>query len=320
MREPKFKVFSVDEDILTQKICSQLQITPGVIKIDTFSDGEFSPQFKETIRNHQVFLICSTNTPEKILKMLLTIDAAKRASASEIVAVIPFFGYARQDRKEGSRGAIGAKAMADILSAVGINRLITIDLHAAQIQGFFNTPVDHINGYNVFSSYLKKITAGSYTICSPDAGGVKRASAMYNKFSQYRTSDCDINFAMMSKRRDKPNSIESMELIGDVAGRNVILVDDMTDTAGTLMKAAEILKTKGALSVHAIVSHAVLSGNARQNVIDNKNLDRLIISDSINAHNEDTSLDKITVISCADAFAKAIKNVSIGKSLHEVFS
>jgi ribose-phosphate pyrophosphokinase len=318
MSETNFKVFSVEEDILTDRICKHLSIQRGNLVIDTFSDGEFSPQFKETIRENRVFLVCSTNTPEKILKFLLAVDAAKRASASEIVAVIPYFGYSRQDRKEGVRGPIGAKLMADILSASGIDRLITLDLHAAQIQGFFNFPVDHVNGYRVFSSYFKNLAKGTYTICSPDAGGVKRAMAMYNKFVQFRP-DCDVNFAMMSKRRDKPNSIESMELIGDVVGRQVILVDDMTDTAGTLIKASEILLEKGAENVSAIVTHAVLSGNAKEKVKDNPSLMKLISSDSLKSSREAQELYPgcFVTVSCAETFAQVISNVATGKSIHE---
>lgn len=317
--EKNFKIFSVDQDSLTDSICQELGMQKGNLVIDTFSDGEFSPQFRESIRKQQVFLVCSTNTPEKILKFLLTVDAAKRASASEIIAVIPYFGYSRQDRKEGSRGAIGAKVMADLLAASGIERLITVDLHASQIQGFFDIPVDHIAGYRIFLDYLRKLPKGSYTICSPDAGGVKRASAMYNKFLQYRQTDCDITFAMMSKRRDKPNSIESMELIGDVKDRNVILVDDMTDTAGTLIKAAEILKEKGASGVSAIITHGILSGKSAEKVSLDKNLDYLVVADTVpNASKSSLEFPgKIISVSCAEAFSKAIVNIANGQSLHD---
>jgi ribose-phosphate pyrophosphokinase len=310
-----YKVFSVCEDELTQSIAEKLGTLPGNLVIDTFSDGEFSPQFKETIREKRVFLICSTNSPEKLLKLFLTIDAARRASASEIVAVIPYYGYARQDRKEGARGPIGAKVMSNLLVASGIDRLVTLDLHASQIQGFLDIPVDHINGIGVFRDYFKSVPSGSYTIVSPDAGGVTRAMSMFNKFE--KRTDCDITFAMMSKRRDKPNSIGSMELIGDVEGRNVILVDDMTDTAGTILKAAEILKQRGAQKVTAIVTHAVLSGNSPAKIDANKYLDELIISDSLYDVTAKASQypAKIKVNTCANAFSRAILAIISGESM-----
>lgn len=311
------KIFSVCEDELTLRICDALGEQKGELKIDKFSDGEFSPQILEPVRNQRIFLVCSTDSPEKIVKLLLTVDAAKRASASEIVAVIPYFGYSRQDRKEGARGAIGAKVMADILSSVGITRLITADLHAAQIQGFFNIPVDHVGIHKVFSEYLKQLPAGDYVVCSPDAGGVKRAMSLYNKFSESRT-DSDITFAMMSKRRDKPNSIESMELIGDVAGRTVILVDDMTDTAGTLLKASEILIEKGAVKVQAIVTHAILSGEAPKRVKLSKSLSTLVTSDSMEHATDIVKNPKIKIVSCAKVFARAITAVAHGDSMEKM--
>lgn len=311
-----YKIFSVCDDQLAQSMADFLGSTMGALKIDTFSDGEFSPQFQETIREKRIFLVCSTNTPEKILKLLLAVDAAKRASAKEIIAIIPYFGYSRQDRKEGARGAIGAKVMADILVAAGINRLLTLDLHASQIQGFMNIPVDHINGSGVFRDYFTGVEKGLYTICSPDAGGVKRAMSMYNKFSEKR-KDCDVNFAMMSKRRDKPNSIESMELIGDVEGRNVILVDDMTDTAGTMLRGAQILKERGAKSVVAIVTHAVLSGESPEKVSKNEHLDSLIVSDSLYdvTGKAEKYPEKIKVYTCTSAFSRAISAVISGESI-----
>jgi ribose-phosphate pyrophosphokinase len=288
----------------------------GVLRIDTFSDGEFSPQFLETIRNKQIFLVCSTSTPEKILKFLLSVDAAKRASASEIVAVIPYYGYGRQDRREGARGAIGAKTLADIMSSTGITRLITADLHAAQIQGFFNIAVDHVSGHKIFSGYLKTLPPGKYTVCSPDAGGVKRAMSVLKRFTELRP-DCDINFAMMSKRRLKPNAIESMVLIGDVVGRRVLLVDDMTDTAGTLIKGSDVLMESGAEEVLALITHGVLSGDAIQNVMGSQNLSSLVISDSIEHPKStiDSVHPKIQVISCAKTFARAISSVANGESM-----
>lgn len=313
------KIFSVGEDALTDKICEQLGTTKGVLRIDTFSDGEFSPQFLETIRNRQIFLVCSTNTPEKILKLMLTVDAAKRASASEIVAVLAYYGYGRQDRREGARGAIGAKTMADILSATGITRLITVDLHAAQIQGFFDIAVDHVSGSKVYASYLKALPPAKYTFCSPDAGGVKRTEAQYKKFCDMHP-EYDVNIAMMSKRRLKPNAVESMVLIGDVSGRIVIMVDDMTDTSGTLIKGSGVLVENGALHVIALITHGVLSGDAITNVMACQSLKSLVISDSIQ-HSQtimDSVYPKIQVISCAKTLGRAIVSVANGDSMEKM--
>jgi ribose-phosphate pyrophosphokinase len=274
----------------------------GKFKVDTFSDGEISPQFMESVRDKKVFLVSSTTSPEKMLTLLLSIDAAKRASASEVIVVLPYFGYSRQDRKEGMRGAIGAKLMADLLQTAGASRIISIDLHAEQIQGFFDIPVNMIPGHVVFSSFVRGLGDDEFCICSPDAGGVKRASRFYQKFL-YKFPDT--HFAMLSKLRDKPNSIERMDLIGDVKDRHVILVDDMIDTGGTLVNAARLLKQGGAKKVTAVISHGVLSGVGHDRIAGSTDLDKLIITDSI----EQTDNPKIQVVSCAPAIAAAIEAI-----------
>jgi ribose-phosphate pyrophosphokinase len=302
-----YKIFSIDGSKLATDIAIQLdpedydQIL-GKFKVDTFSDGEISPQFMESVRDKKVFLVSSTTSPEKMLTLLLSIDAAKRASASEVIVVLPYFGYSRQDRKEGMRGAIGAKLIADLLQTAGASRIISIDLHAEQIQGFFDIPVNMIPGHVVFSSLVRGLDDDGFCICSPDAGGVKRASRFYQKFL-YKFPDT--HFAMLSKLRDKPNSIERMDLIGDVKDRHVILVDDMIDTGGTLVNAARLLKEGGAKKVTAVISHGVLSGVGHERIAASTDLDKLIITDSI----EQIDNPKIQVVSCAPAIAAAIEAI-----------
>lgn len=302
-----YKIFSIDGSKLATNIAIQLDADNydqilGKFKVDTFSDGEISPQFMESVRDKKVFLVSSTTSPEKMLTLLLSIDAAKRASASEVIVVLPYFGYSRQDRKEGMRGAIGAKLMADLLQTAGANRIISIDLHAEQIQGFFDIPVNMIPGHVTFAPFIRTIATDDYCICSPDAGGVKRASRFYQKFLH---KFADTHFAMLSKLRDKPNSIERMDLIGDVKDRHVILVDDMIDTGGTLVNAARLLKEGGAKKVTAIISHGVLSGVGHERIAGSTDLDKLIITDTI----EQISNPKIQVVSCAPAIAAAIEAI-----------
>jgi ribose-phosphate pyrophosphokinase len=302
-----YKIFSIDGSNLATDIAIQLDSDDydqilGKFKVDTFSDGEISPQFMESVRDKKVFLVSSTTSPEKMLTLLLSIDAAKRASASEVIVVLPYFGYSRQDRKEGMRGAIGAKLMADLLQTAGASRIISIDLHAEQIQGFFDIPVNMIPGHVVFSSFVRGLGDDEFCVCSPDAGGVKRASRFYQKFL-YKFPDT--HFAMLSKLRDKPNSIERMDLIGDVKDRHVILVDDMIDTGGTLVNAARLLKQGGAKKVTAVISHGVLSGVGHERIAGSTDLDKLIITDSI----EQTDNPKIQVVSCAPAIAAAIEAI-----------
>lgn len=314
-----YHIFAVDpsDSDLVLRIADNIDIASaeisGTIKMDTFSDGEFSPQFNVSIRDKKVFLVISTNTPEKILKLLLSIDAAKRASAKEIIAVIPYFGYGRQDKKEGPRGAIGAKLMADILQTAGADRLISIDLHSEPIQGFFDIPVNMIPGHTVFSPMIKHLPDDCYyCICSPDAGGVKRAGKFHSKFKKRFP---DTVQAMLSKNRDKPNSIEKMTLIseGPIVGKTVIIVDDMVDTGGTLIKAAQMLKERGALRVVAVITHGVLSGDGVKKIQESDALDHLTITDSIARE----SSGKIEVVSCAPALAIAIEAIVHSYSFDE---
>ena len=314
-----YRIFSVDGSPLAEEIVNDLiandsnhfSVTPlGKMKIDKFSDGELSPQFLETVRDKRVFLVISTTTPEKIIMLLLAIDAAKRASAKEIILVIPYFGYSRQDRKEGSRGAIGAKLMADVLYHAGADKIISIDLHSEQIQGFFNIPVNMIPGHIAFKNFTRNLPDDEYCVCSPDAGGVKRAMRFYTKFLHRFPGT---TFAMMSKIRTRPNEIERMDLIGEVKGKHVILLDDMVDTGGTLVKAAELLKNGGATKVTALISHGVLSGGGYAKIYNDSNLDQLVITNSI----EQKNTEKIKVVSCAHSLARAIKAIINSSSMDE---
>lgn len=305
-----YKLFSINNGGLSTKVADSLGIKLGKIKIDTFSDGEMSPQFMESVRGHKVFLLCTTSNSDDIVKLLLALDAAKRASAAEVIAILPYYGYSRQDRKEGPRGAVGARLMADVMQAAGADRLICLDLHADQIQGFFDGPVNLVPGYIAYREFLKNLPIGKYSICSPDAGGVKRA----NKFYQHFLKDHpDTTFSMLSKLRDKPNSIERMDLIGDVSDREVIIIDDMIDTGGTLIKAAEILKNNGANSVSACITHGVLSGSGHERIASSTHLDKLIITDSI----EQSWNPKIEVVSCAAPIAATINAITSATSLEE---
>ena len=311
-----YRIFSVDGTPLAKEIVKAISGNVikqaellGNFKIDTFSDGEFSPQFKDSIRDYQVFLVVSTTTPENIMKLLLTIDAAKRASASEIIVVTPYFGYSRQDRKEGARGAIGAKLMADLIQTAGADRLICIDLHSEQVQGFFDIPVTLIHGHSVFSKFIKELPNDDYCICSPDAGGVKRANKFYSKFLRKFP---DSQFAMLSKLRSKPNEIERMDLIGEVKDKSVIIVDDMVDTGGTLVTAAKILKENGAKRVIAVITHGVLSGVGITRIHESDHLDQLVITDSV-YRSEGTS--KINVVSCAKVLGIAVEAVVFSQSI-----
>jgi ribose-phosphate pyrophosphokinase len=277
----------------------------GEVKIEKFSDGEISVAFEESIRGSKVYLLCSTNDTDNVMKLMLAVDAAKRASADEIIAVIPYYGYSRQDRKDGMRGAIGARVIADMIQSVGAHRIITVDLHAEQIQGFFGIPVDHVSGKYIFPDYIEGLGLARLTLCSPDAGGVKRVDKIMKKLQE---KGVEVNMVMLSKRRDKPNSIESMELIGDVGGRNVIIIDDIVDTAGTLCKASDELIKFGAASVRAICTHGILSGPALQR-ISASSLSELIISDTISPKYLVGS-NKIKHVHCAPALAKLIKAIN----------
>lgn len=268
----------------TNDLCQPVQISRdgrvemGYLKTQKFSDGELCVDFTDSVRGKRVYILTSPNNSDEIMKLNLAIDAAKRGAASEIIPILPYFPYARQDKKDQSRGPIGAKIMAEMIEQRGATSVITYDLHADQIQGFFNIPVTHIEGKNVFDEYISTITNADTILCGPDAGSGKRVKRMKDQlFKKYKVS---LNYVMLDKTRRAANVIEEMVIIGDVTGKDVIILDDMVDTAGTLCKAAEVLKTAGAKSVRAIISHGVLSGHAYENIGESK-LTELIISDSL---------------------------------------
>ena len=303
------KIFACTQSqALGEKIAKAYGAKLGNVITSTYSDGEFQPSYEESIRGTRIFIIGSTNPgAENLMEMLLMIDAAKRASARHITAVLPYFGWARQDRKDKPRVPIAAKLVAKMLEAAGATRIITMDLHADQIQGFFERPVDHLFASTIFLPYLKILNLDNLTIASPDMGGSKRAYA----YSKALKSDVVICY----KQRAKANIISHMELIGNVEGKNVVLVDDMVDTAGTLTKAADLMMERGALSVRAICTHPILSGNAYDN-INNSKLEELIVTDTIPIK---PLSDKIKVLSCADLFAQVMDKVHNNQSISSKF-
>ena len=307
--KPDAKIFSITQSkALAEKIAAAYGVQLGNVITSTYSDGEFQPSYEESIRGTRIFIIGSTNpSSENLMEMLLMIDAAKRASARHITAVLPYFGWARQDRKDKPRVPIAAKLVAKMLEAAGATRIITMDLHADQIQGFFEKPVDHLFASTVFLPYLKELNLDNLMIASPDMGGSKRAYA----YSKALESDVVICY----KQRAKANVISHMELIGDVTGKNVVLVDDMVDTAGTLTKAADLMMERGAISVRAICTHPILSGSAYER-IENSKLEELIVTDSIPLKQDSK---KIKVISCANLFAEVMHNVHFNKSISSKF-
>ena len=303
------KIFSCTQSIeLSKKIAKYFGTELGNVNFSHYSDGEFQPSFEESVRGARLFIIGSTQpNSENLMELLLMIDAAKRSSARHITAVIPYFGWARQDRKDKPRVPIGAKLIANLIEAAGATRLITMDLHADQIQGFFEKPVDHLYASTIFIPYIQSLNLKKLTIASPDMGGSKRAYA-YSRFLKS-------NVVVCYKQRKKANVVSHMELIGEVEGKNVIIVDDMVDTAGTLTKAADLMVERGAKSVRAICTHGILSGNAYEN-IENSKLKELIVTDSIA---QEKKSDKVKVLSCAKLFADVMQNVNSNKSINSFF-
>lgn len=305
----QIKIFSGQTSkYLADKIAQSYGMELGKSAMVRFADGEFQPSFEENIRGTEVFLVQSTFAPsDNLLELLMLIDAARRASAKSIVAVMPYFGYARQDRKDKPRVSIASKLVANLLSAAGVNRIITLDLHADQIQGFFDVPVDHLYASSVFIPYLKTLHLSDLTFASPDTGGTRRAGS-YAKY--FHT-----NFVICYKQRSKPNEVEKMALVGDVTGKNVILLDDIVDTGGTLCKAAQIIMDNGASSVRAMVTHPLLSGKAYEN-IEKSALQELIVTDTIPLAHESP---KVKVISTADLFAEVIRRLKKKESISSLF-
>jgi len=306
---PSVKIFSgTGSQELAEKIAQRFGAPIGKVNIQRFSDGEIQPVFLESVRGDYVFLVQSTFAPtDNLMEMLLMIDAAKRASAYKIIAVVPYYGYARQDRKDKPRVAIGAKLIATLLEAAGANRVITMDLHAAQIQGFFDVPVDHLDSSAIFIPYINDLKLQNLAFAAPDVGSTNRVREIASYFNA--------EMVICDKHRKRANEIASMVVIGDVTGKDIILVDDICDTGGTLAKAAALLIEKGAKSVRALITHPVLSGNAYAN-IENSVLEELVVCDTIPLKQ---SSPKIKVISVADLFAIAIRNAYENKSITSLF-
>lgn len=303
------KIFTGESSrYIAENIAKSLGLELGKKSLLRFSDGEFVTAYDETVRGDHVFIVQSTFPPsDNLMELLLMIDAAKRASAYKVIAVIPYFGFARQDRKDRPRVAIGAKLVANLLRAAGVDRIMTMDLHADQIQGFFDIPVDHLYGSSVLAPYIQSLRLENLAIASPDIGGSKRANSWAKFF--------DSGLVICHKTRERPNEVADMKAIGDVEGKNVVIVDDMIDTAGTICKAADMLKEKGALTVRAVASHAVLSGPAYDR-IENSALEEVIFTDSIPVKHQSP---KVKVISVADIFAETIRNVYEHRSISDSF-
>jgi len=292
-----------------EKVAAHRGLELGDVKLQQFSDGEIQASYEETVRGKEVYIIQPTISSESMMELMIMIDAAKRASAAKIIAVLPYYGYARQDRKDRPRVAIGAKLVAKMLAAAGAKRIMTMDLHADQIQGFFSFPIDHMFASSVFLPYLEKQNIPNLTIVAPDTGATKRA----NNYAKFLNAD----LAICYKQRKVANEVSEMTLIGEVKGRNVIIMDDMIDTAGTMCKAAEMIHERGALSVSAMCSHGVLSGPAYERIADSV-LKELIITDSIPLkEGKDTS--KIKVLSVSKLFADVITRVEKHESISTHF-
>ncbi|KAA2241462.1 ribose-phosphate pyrophosphokinase [Chitinophaga agrisoli] len=307
--QPSVKIFTGNSNpALAEKIAKRYGNGLGKLQIQQFSDGEFQPVYMESIRGDYVFLIQSTNAPaDNLMELLLMIDAAKRASAGYITAVIPYFGFARQDRKDKPRVAIASKLVANLLTSAGANRVITMDLHAPQIQGFFDIPVDHLDSSAIFIPYIENLKLENLTFASPDVGSTNRVREVASYFNA--------EMVICDKHRKRANEIASMVVIGDVTDKDIVLIDDIIDTAGTLTKAANLLMEKGARSVRAFCTHPVLSGKAYEN-IEKSILSELVVCDTMPLKGE---CSKIKVISVAELFAVAIRNMYENKSITSLF-
>ena len=310
---PSMKIFSGNSNrLLAEKICDYLGVSLGKLNISRFSDGELSIAFDENIRNEDVFIIQSTNPPaENILELMLILDAAKRASANRVIAVIPYFGYGRQDRKDRPRVPISSRVILDMATGLGVDRIVSMDLHSSQIQGFVNIPFDHLYSRMALFKELKNLNLNEETgvVLAPDVGSAK--------MSQAYAKSLGISFALIDKRRPKPNETEIANLVGDLKNKKVLIIDDMIDTAGTICNAAEAAMDNGAISVTAIATHPVLSGPAIDR-LSNSKITKVIVCDTINM-TEDKIFDKLEIISVASVFGEAIKRIIDGTSLSSMF-
>ncbi|MDE7136707.1 MAG: ribose-phosphate pyrophosphokinase [Muribaculaceae bacterium] len=302
---PPIKVFSgTNSRYMAEEICKELGVPLGQMNIQHFADGEFEVSFEESIRGCEVYLVQSTfPNSDNLMELLLMIDAAKRASAKSIIAVMPYFGWARQDRKDKPRVSIAAKLVANLLTVAGVDRIITMDLHADQIQGFFDVPVDHLYSSSVFIPYIQSLNLDNLVIATPDVGGAKRA----NNFAKY----LNVPLVLCHKQRAKANVVANMTIIGDVKDKNVVLIDDMVDTAGTITKAADLMMSAGAKSVRAVASHPIMSDPATQRV-DESGLTEMIFTNSI-PYSKDSK--KVTILSVARMFADTIHRVHTNESI-----
>ena len=305
----KIKIFSGRASVdIAAKIAKSYGCKLGKVVINNFSDGEFQPSYEETLRGKKVFIIQSTLPPaDSLLEFLLMIDAAKRASAREIIAILPYFGFARQDRKDKPRVPIGAKLIANLITSAGASRIMTMDLHADQIQGFFKIPVDHLFASTIFIPYIKSLKLKNLVIASPDIGGSKRA----NVYAKHLNCEMVICY----KQRKKANVIEKIKIIGDISNKDVVIVDDMIDTAGTMAKASDLMKKNGANSIRAICTHPILSGNAYKN-LEKSCIEELVVTDSLPISKKNK---KIKVLSVAKLFADTIRNINLDKSISSQF-
>jgi ribose-phosphate pyrophosphokinase len=304
------KIFAgTSSEVLADHICKKYGAKPGKIAIQRFSDGEICPVFLESIRGDFVFLVQSTHSPaDNLMELLLMIDAARRASAYKIIAVIPYYGYGRQDRKDKPRVAIGSKLVANMLVAAGADRVITMDLHAPQIQGYFDIPVDHLDSHALFIPYVENLKLENLTFAAPDVGATNRIREIANYFNA--------EMVICDKHRKRANEIASMVVIGDVTGKDIVIIDDICDTGGTLAKSASLMMEKGARSVRALITHPVLSGKAYEN-LENSVLEEVVVCDTIPIRQDAGS--KIKVISVAELFAVAIRNAFENKSITSLF-
>jgi ribose-phosphate pyrophosphokinase len=309
----KIRVFSGNSNIqLAEKICYQLGVNLGKANVTTFSDGETRVEINENVRGMDVFIIQSTCSPVNVslMELLIMIDAMKRASADRITAVVPYYGYARQDRKVAPRAPITAKLVADLITTAGANRLLSMDLHAGQIQGFFNIPVDNLFATPVLIDYVKKNYQDDTVVVSPDTGGVERARAFGKRL--------EASLAIIDKRREGPNEAEVMNIIGNVQGKKVIILDDMVDTAGTVVQAANAMKAAGALEVSVCCTHPVLSGPALES-IEKSEIKEVIVTDTIPLSDRAKKCKKIKVLSVSGILSEAVRRIYYNDSVHSLF-